>query len=137
MLDKLCEHLKAEEGFVPHAYKDHLGWLTLGYGFLIDERKGGKIPEAIAEQWLHHEAAHKWWAIAGKHPWLLDQPEEVQVAIGSMCYQMGVAGVLKFGRMLNALKDGDRKAAADYALQSKWAKQTPARAKRVTDLIRG
>lgn len=138
MLDRLVEHLKREEGFVPHVYKDHLGYDTLGYGFLVDEKKGGRIPEQIAEEWLHLIAMQYWCALTAKHTWLLEQPEDVQIAIGSMAYQMGVKGVLGFEDMLGALKRGDREAAADFGLDSDWAREdTPARAKRVTDLIRG
>jgi lysozyme len=35
--------LEKEEGFVPHVYKDHLGYWTIGHGILVDERKGGGI----------------------------------------------------------------------------------------------
>ena len=37
------------------AYKDHLGFLTIGYGTLIDEKRGGGISEAVANQLLIDE----------------------------------------------------------------------------------
>jgi lysozyme len=48
-----------------------------------------------------------------------------------------VPGLLKFKTTLSLLQAGDRAGAAAQALKSLWAKQTPNRAKRVTDLIRG
>lgn len=66
-----------------------------------------------------------------------DQPAEVQRALGSMAYQLGPAGVMKFKRMLAALAAGDRETAADEALDSTWSRQTPARARRIAALIRG
>ena len=40
---KLIKDLKRDEGWVPHAYKDSLGFWTIGYGFLIDEKRGGEL----------------------------------------------------------------------------------------------
>jgi lysozyme len=54
-----------------------------------------------------------------------------------MAYQLGPSGVVAFKKMLAALEAGDRIAAAEAALDSKWATQTPNRAQRVAALIRG
>ena len=137
MLDELIEDLKFEEGWVDHPYRDSLGLLTIGYGFLIDERRNIQMPKAVGELWLKIVAQEKFNDLANRSPWILDLPEDVQRALGNMCYQMGVDGVLRFRRMMNALGQGDRNLAAQEALNSKWAKQTPERAKRVTDLMRG
>ena len=53
-----------------------------------------------------------------------------------MCYQMGLAGVLRFRKMIQALNRNDYGKAADEALDSLWAEQTPNRAKRVAEWIR-
>lgn len=137
MIDDLVDDLKTDEGWEPSAYKDHLGYLTIGWGFLIDDRKNGEIPVEIAEQWLLHAAMVRWNSLIENHPWMLDQPEDVQRALGNMAYQLGVGGVGNFKNMLNALHAGDRSLAATEALDSRWAVQTPERAKRVTDLMRG
>ena len=45
----LIAQLRREEGSIPHAYQDHLGFWTIGVGRLIDERKGGGLsPEDVA-----------------------------------------------------------------------------------------
>jgi len=137
MIDDLIKDLKRDEGWRPSAYKDSLGFLTIGYGFLIDDRKGGELPVDVAEHWLAYAVTRRWNALVSKIPWILEQPEDVQRAIGNMSYQLGVDGVLKFQHMLEALQDGDRARAADEALDSKWHTQTPQRAKRVASLIRG
>jgi lysozyme len=54
-----------------------------------------------------------------------------------MCFQLGFGGLLKFQKMLTCLADGDRTGAAREALDSLWAKQTPARAQRVAKMIKG
>jgi len=133
----LLDMLRSDEGWQASAYQDHLGFWTIGYGFLIDSRKGGALPKEIAEAWLLYAANVRWGALTKALPWLLDQPEEVQVALGNMAYQMGVNGVLNFRKMLAALEAGDRKQAAVEALDSTWAQQTPSRAKRIAALIKG
>lgn len=137
MIEYLVEDLKSDEGWRPFAYQDHLGFWTIGYGFLIDERKGGALPLKIAEQWLVYAVTQRWNDLVNIYPWLNDQPGRVQRAVGNMAYQLGVTGVGNFTKMLNALESGDRKTAAIEALDSKWATQTPERAKRVAKMIAG
>jgi len=135
--DQLSRELKSDEGWVPHAYQDHLGFWTLGYGFLVDERKNGRIPEKVADYWLRHEIMERWSQLVARRPWIVHLPDDVQRALGNMAYQLGVNGVLNFRKMLAALESGDRDSAADEALSSRWATQTPKRARRVSALIRG
>lgn len=137
MIEDLVNDLKTDEGWEPSAYQDHLDYWTIGWGFLIDERRGGEIPVHIAEQWLTYLASNKWNQLASKHEWMLDQPEDVQRALANMAYNLGVGGVSKFKKMLAALQAGDRELAATEALDSRWAIQVPNRANRVTDLLRG
>ena len=137
MIDQIANDLKSDEGWVPHAYQDHLGFWTIGYGFLIDERKGGQIPEHIGEDWLRWEVADRFDALHEELPWLHSQPESVIRALVNMTYQLGLSGVLRFKKMLSALEEGDREKAAEEALDSRWAEQTPNRAHRVASWIRG
>lgn len=135
--DTLMADLRDDEGWRPHPYPDHLGYLTIGYGFLIDPRRGGGLPRPVAEFWLRYAVNERVDALRKQWPAFDDQPLEVKRALGSMAYQMGADGVLKFKRMLAALEAGDRATAADEALESEWAKQTPERANRMAALIRG
>ena len=45
---KGVEQLKRHEGLRLHAYADSLGYTTIGYGRMIDKRKGGGITEREA-----------------------------------------------------------------------------------------
>lgn len=132
----LKDDIKREEGWVPHAYQDHLGYWTIGYGFLIDQN-GGSLPKVVADYWLDYILSGIKTRLYSALPWLESQPEEVQRALGNMAYQLGIDGLLRFKMMLAALEIGDRKLAAKEALNSKWAAQTPERAGRVAALIRG
>lgn len=134
---EVISDLKLDEGFRAFAYKDHLGFDTIGYGCCIDPRKTDGIPEPVAEYWLTYLEQQKAAELKQRWPKFHEQSEDVQRALRNMAYQLGVSGVLGFRKMLEALERGDRVAAASEALDSRWARQTPTRAARVAALIRG
>ena len=133
---RFLSQIKKDEGWRPSAYRDHLGFWTIGYGFLIDKRRGGKLPARVAEFWLDCIVDNLVADLAVRVPCWDEQPEIVQEALANMAYQMGVDGLLKFKRMLRAIAVGAYSRAASEALASKWASQTPNRAKRVANMIR-
>lgn len=135
--DLIRADLRADEGFRANAYYDSEGFLTIGIGRLIDPRRGRGITESEALYLLDNDidlvcdqldARLSWWR-------KLTQPR--RRALINMAFQLGISGLLRFRRMLAALRDGDYETAAAEALDSKWATQTPDRAKRVAALIRG
>jgi len=136
LLGAIADDLKNDEGWVPHAYQDHLGFWTVGYGFLVDKRRNGRIPQPVADYWLNWEIDRIWERLSEALPWFDDLPEQVQRALVNMAYQMGVSGLLGFRQTLALLADGKYAEAADQAMRSRWADQTPNRARRVTDWIR-
>ena len=56
---KLAKSLKQDEGFKPSAYKDSLGYLTIGYGRMIDERLGGYLSEEEAGFLLENDIINR------------------------------------------------------------------------------
>jgi lysozyme len=136
-LSKLREELIRDEGWRAHAYKDSLGFDTIGFGFLVDERRGHGLPKRIADMWLDHLIAGVVTQLDHRLPWWRGQPDDVQRALVNMAYQLGIAGLLNFRKMLAALQAGNRAEAARQALDSRWAVQTPNRAARVAAQIAG
>ena len=142
----LKENIKRNEGFVDHIYKDTLGYDTVGYGFKCkslspDElacNNGKYEPMSIevAEQILDIKIMKLKNTVFKNIPWLVDYPLQIQDAICEMTYQMGMNGVLGFKNTLNLIKQRKFVEAADNMLKSKWAKQTPNRAKYVSNLVR-
>lgn len=127
----LREQLMDEEGVVPYAYKDHLGYLTIGCGRLIDKRKGGRLrPDEIALL-LDNDIEEKTQEVEKALPWVRELDEPRRAVVVGMAFQMGTAGLLKFKNTLRAVTDGRWQDAHDGMLASKWAEQTPARAKRM------
>jgi lysozyme len=133
---KLAEELHDDEGFRDHAYQDSEGYWTIGYGRLIDKRKGGRITQEEADYLLDNDIEEKYHGLITALPWVTDHPDHVQRALCNMCFQLGVAGLLGFKRTLALIQAKKYEEAANNAMLSKWSKQTPERAKRVTDMIR-
>ena len=128
--------LRDDEGYEPCVYKDSLGFYTIGIGFLVDVRKGGGLrPEEIS-----FILKNRIGLIAARldkeiYWWRELSPSRQRVLL-NMAYQMGVDGLLGFKNTLAMVKAGDFSKAADGMLQSKWATQTPKRAKRLSDRMR-
>lgn len=127
----LREQLKREEGVRPSAYADHLGFLTIGVGRLIDSRKGGKLSQAEIEFLLDNDIAAKTAEVVAALPWVSSLNETRQAVLIGMAFQMGTNGLIAFTNTLNHIKAGRYKDAARGMLASKWAQQTPGRAGRL------
>src|SRR5690606_20789398 len=68
----LAKELERDEGFVPHAYQDSLGFWTIGIGRVIDERKGGEISRDEALFLKRNDIARFKAALDDKAPWWRD-----------------------------------------------------------------
>ncbi|MDX9690525.1 MAG: glycoside hydrolase family protein [Alphaproteobacteria bacterium] len=134
--ERLAEELKSDEGIVPHAYQDHLGYWTIGCGRLIDRRKGGGLSEDEIMYLLGNDIAKVHQQVRSALPWFDGLTDTRKRALCNMAFQMGINGLLGFKNTLALIQAGKYAEAADNALKSKWAQQTPARAKRVADMIR-
>jgi lysozyme len=134
--DLVARDLRRMEGWRPYAYQDHLGYWTIGYGFLIDRNKGGSMPQDVGDLWLVRNIDAVTYALRSRLPWFEYAPLQVRRALINMAYQMGIDGLLAFRRTLELLEERRYADAADQAMQSLWARQTPARAREVTGWIR-
>lgn len=136
-IDEVLASLQAEEGFSATAYRDSLGWLTIGYGRLIDERRpGGGVSEEEGLYLLRNDITRTVTELRRAVPFFagLDGPRcAVVIELG---FQLGLGGLLGFRRMLAALERGDNEAAADELLDSRYAEQVPARAARYAERLR-
>lgn len=133
---KLADQLLRDEGFVPHAYKDSLGYLTIGVGRLIDKNKGGGITKDEALYLLQNDIAKVNAQLRARLPWTDKLSEARRGVLLNMAFQLGIAGLLGFKNTLSMIERGEYSKAADGMLQSLWAKQTPARAKRLSEQMR-
>ena len=129
----LLKRIKHHEGYRKSVYQCTEGYDTIGYGFAI---KDLELDEDLAEEILTRKVEKLIRRVRSKFDWLDSVPREVQGVIVEMSYQMGVSGVSKFKKALHAMQMLQWKEAAKELLDSRWAKQTPNRAKELSDIIR-
>lgn len=131
MSDLATEIIAREEGFRPYAYQDSLGYWTIGYGLMIDKRRGGGITRPEAEFLLRGRIDAIEAQIIDHLPWVSSLDEVRRAILISMAYQMGVWGLLGFQTTLRYIYDGLYTEAAGAMRLSKWYAQTPERAERM------
>ena len=71
---EFIEWLKKEEGVIPHAYQDHLGFWTIGVGRLIDKRKGGGLSADEIDYLLSNDINRFVAGLEKALPWCLNCP---------------------------------------------------------------
>ena len=130
---KLIEAVKLSEGFRDKVYKCTEGYDTIGYGFAV---KDLVLDEDICDMILERKLKSLIERVHKKFPFVEDLPEEAQEVVYEMCYQLGLGGFSKFKKTIQFLRLGNYKVCADEMLDSRWARQTPNRAQRLSNIIR-
>ena len=132
-MSNLIEQIKESEGFRSKVYQCTEGFDTIGYGFAI---KDLVLSEDICDTILERKISELKLRIQQKFPFYEDMPEAVQDVIVEMCYQMGVSGFSKFRKTIDHFMRKDFKSASEEMLDSRWAKQTPNRAKKLSSYVK-
>ena len=139
--DRLLKSVKEHEGYRTKVYLDTLGKRTVGYGHLCveDHWEDDKEYEwGYLEEILHNDLRE---AIAGADE-LIEQHNckdlegAAKEVIVEMIFQLGKTGVSKFKKMWEALSEYNYIGASFEMLDSKWANQTPNRAKKMAALMK-
>ena len=125
--------LKRDEGEKLYAYQDHLGFWTIGIGILIDKRKGGGLLPEESEFIFKNRLKLIGKELELRLPWITRLDPARRGVLVNMAFQMGIAGLLAIKNTLSMIEAGKYQDAAKAMLQSKWAKQTPARAQRLSN----
>lgn len=129
---KLLNEIKKHEGFSSTVYQCTEGYDTIGYGFAI---KDLELEEDIAELILMRKINNLQQKISLSFKWWLDSPEEVKNVVVNMCYQLGIRGFSKFKKTIYLLETEQYEEASVEMLDSKWAKQTPGRARELSERL--
>ena len=136
--ERLYEEIKADEGEVLEVYDDHLGYPTIGVGHLVttkDEEFGKPTGTPITAERSRElfdrdveyaikdcERLYGQW-----HNW----PEEVQLIMVNMAFNLGATRLAKFKNMHNMLSQHKWKEAAEEGRDSRWYRQVTNRAERL------
>ena len=129
----VIDSIKKHEGYVGIVYKDSLGIDTIGYGFAI---KDLELDEDICEIILERKITQLIDRINNKFSWYKYMPQEIKDIVTEMCYQLGVTGFSKFKKTIAYLQDKKWEEASVEMLDSLWARQTPNRAKEMSDRVK-
>ena len=129
----LIESIKEHEGYVGVVYKDSLGIDTIGYGFAI---KDLELDEDISEIILERKLKNLNDRVRFRFEWYRYMPPQIQDVIMEMCYQLGVTGFSKFKKTILFLQNKQFHDASQEMLDSLWARQTPNRAKELSNRVK-
>lgn len=132
MIKDSYSQLRRDEGERLSAYEDHLGYLTIGVGILIDARKGGGLLPEESEFIFQNRLKLLNAELEKRLPWIKKLDPARRGVLVNMAFQMGVAGLLGFKNTLSLIERGEYEKASREMLGSKWAQQTPARANRLS-----
>lgn len=137
MKTELAQQLRGDEAVRACVYTDSLGYATIGVGRLVDSRKpgAGLRPDEITYL-LNNDIDDRIDALTRALPWFQNLDDVRRGALLNMAFQLGTDGLLGFKNTLALIRDGKYAEAADAMLLSRWAEQTPARAKRLSDQMR-
>ena len=135
--NKLLESVKKHEGYRNKVYLDSLGKRTVGVGHLCVEdfwEDEKEYEESFLMDILQKDLQG---SIDGAEELCegLKISDDAKIIIIEMIFQLGKTGVSKFRNMWKALKQTPPQydVAATEMLDSRWAKQTPGRAKEMSD----
>ena len=129
---KLIKRIKKNEGFSSTAYKDQLGFLTIGYGHLIlanekhlTEAKPtkAKLEKLFIKDFENAVKDYK------KHLKKNTSNKKEEELLIEMVFQIGIKGVLRFKKLLKNIRKGNKHLVCFEMMNSLWYKQTPNRVK--------
>lgn len=131
-LSRLKAQLTIDEGRRKRIYVDTVGKITGGVGRNLTDR--GFSDDEI-DLMLSNDIKLVEQLLDRNLPWWRQMNDARQNVLANMCF-MGIGSLLGFVNTLAAMKEGRFGDAADGMLDSKWAKQVGARAKRLAEVMR-
>ena len=133
--NQLKNRIKKNEGYKSEAYKDDLGFKTIGFGHLIKKKEKLLLNNIFTKKYLSllfeedfQNALNDYKKIYRKK----NHPKEIKEIFIEMIYQLGIEGQKKFLKMNKYIEQKKFFMAAYEMKKSLWYKQTP---KRVDGLI--
>jgi len=142
-VEQLREELKVDEGVKYEIYLDHLGLPTFGIGHLVlesDEEYGKPVGTSITEDRVNECFARDVDVVLNECKTLFPSfevlPEEVQLIIANMMFNMGRPRLSKFKKFIAAVAISNWQEAANQMVDSRWYKQVTNRADRLVNRMR-
>lgn len=142
-LQRLQEELEYDEGVKYEIYLDHLGLPTFGIGHLVTEDDpehgedvGTEVSEDRVAEAFEQDIQTTLSECTVLYPDFDDLPEEAQLIIANMMFNMGRPRLSQFKGMKAGVDARDWNRAADEMVDSKWYRQVTNRADRLVERMR-
>lgn len=144
-MSSITSLLQYEEGFREKPYLCSEGYPTVGTGIRIGPKGADlknyefTVPREVDAVWLQSilNRTMKSMLMNERIAKAMNVLDAARTAVlVSMAYQMGVAGLAQFKNTLYLVETKQFEEAAKAMLDSKWAKQTPNRARRHAEQMR-
>ena len=142
-ITQLREDLERDEGCVNEIYLDHLGYETFGIGHLVkysDEEYGWSVGTDVSEERVREVFEEDVQTVLSDCEKLYVQwehlPEEVQLIVANMMFNMGYTRLSKFKGMKRGVDSRNWEEAADEMVDSRWYRQVTNRAERLVKRMR-
>lgn len=142
-IDKLREEIAYDEGSVNEIYLDHLGLPTFGIGHLVldsDPEYGQPVGTPVSQDRCNSAFDSDVQTVLSDcerlYPDFDDLPEEVQLIVANMMFNMGRPRLSKFKGMKRGVDSRDWNSAADEMVDSQWYRQVTKRADRLVARMR-
>ena len=137
-IEQLREEIAVDEGVKYEIYLDHLGLPTFGIGHLVidsDPESGQPVGTPVSEERVNECFDKDVEVVLGECRILYedfdDLPEEAQLIIANMMFNMGRPRLSQFKGMKRGVDARDWNAAADEMVDSRWYRQVTNRAQRL------
>jgi lysozyme len=142
-VNKLKKELALDEGVKHEIYLDHLGYPTFGIGHLIkkdDPEYGSPVKTPVSEERVDECFKEDIKVTLADCLTLYDDfyelPEEAQLIIANMMFNMGLPRMKKFRGMKRGVDARDWNKAADEMVDSAWYSQVGKRSERLVNRMR-
>ena len=142
-IEQLRKELERDEGVKYEVYLDHLGYPTFGIGHLItddDPECGASVGTKVDSDRVQEAFEADVESVLSDCERLYVQfehlPEEVQLIVANMMFNMGYTRLSKFKGMKRGVDSRNWEAAADEMVDSKWYDQVTRRADRLVVRMR-
>lgn len=142
LIEKLKDQLKIDEGVKYEIYEDHLGYATFGIGHLITDKDpeygwpvGTKVSEERVNEVFKTDVQKFIRETQKVFPDLINKPDNIQVVLVNMCFNLGAPRLSKFKKFINAINDEQWIEAAIEMMDSRWATQVGSRAERLKQIV--
>ena len=159
-INQLRKELERDEGCKYEIYLDHLGYPTFGIGHLITDDDpeskvwpsahgagavvgamdktsvGTEVSEERVKEAFNSDIETVLSGCCRLYEYFDDLPEEVQLIIANMMFNLGYTRLSKFKGMKRGVDARDWNAAADEMVDSLWYRQVTNRANRLVERMR-